>query len=165
VTPSGVDAQGRKKTRTETSANVPHTHQFQGSCHCGAIRAQLAASKPADALEVRACQCAFCRRHGAMTVSDPQGRASFEIERARLVTYQFATRTGSSLICGRCGMYAGVVLTEASESWSVLNVRGLAIAAFAGRQALPMVYDGETPAARIARRKAKWTPTELRLIE
>mgnify|MGYP003694484031 CR=1 FL=1 len=42
-------------------------------------------------------------------------------------------------------MYAGVVLTEASESWSVLNVRGLAIAAFAGRQALPMVYDGKRP--------------------
>ena len=144
---------------------MPHVHNYQGSCHCGAIRAALAASKPADALEVRACQCGFCRRHGSMTVSDPQGRARFEIERSHLVTYQFATRTGSSLICGRCGMYAGVVLTEASASWSVLNVRGLAIAAFADRQAVPMVYDGETPAARIARRKAKWTPTELRLIE
>ena len=99
-----------------------------------------------------------------MTVSDPHGRASFEIERAHLITYQFATRTGSSLICGRCGMYAGVVLTEANASWSVLNVRGLAIAAFTDRQAVPMVYDGETPAARIARRKAKWTPTEVTLI-
>jgi hypothetical protein len=29
---------------------------------------------------------------------------------------------------------------------------------------VPMVYDGETPAARIARRKAKWTPTEVTLI-
>ena len=42
---------------------------------------------------------------------------------------------------------------------------GLAIAAFAGRRREPVVYDGETPDARIARRKAKWTPTELRLIE
>jgi len=148
-----------------SDANVPDIHKYQGSCHCGTIRAVLTSTKPADALEVRACQCAFCTRHGAMTVSDPQGRASFEIERVGLVTYQFATRTGSSLICGRCGMYAGVVLTEASETWSVLNVRGLAIAAFAGRPATPMVYDGETPAARIARRKAKWTPTELSLIE
>ena len=151
--------------RTEASANVSQIYKYQGSCHCGAIRAALAASKPAEALEVRACQCAFCTRHGAMTVSDPLGRASFDIERARLVTYQFATRTGSSLICGRCGMYAGVVLTEGAESWSVLNVRGLAIAAFAGRQAVAMVYDGETPTARIARRKAKWTPTDLRLID
>jgi hypothetical protein len=151
--------------RTEASANVSQIYKYQGGCHCGAIRAVLAASKPAEALEVRACQCAFCTRHGAMTVSDPLGRASFEIERGRLVTYQFATRTGSSLICGRCGMYAGVVLTEGAESWSVLNVRGLAIAAFAGRQAVAMVYDGETPAARIARRKAKWTPTDLRLID
>src|SRR5262245_10827747 len=153
------------KTRSEASAKVSQTHNYQGSCHCGAIRAVLAATKPAEALEVRACQCGFCRRHGAMTVSDPQGRASFEIERARLVSYQFATRTGSSLICGRCGLYAGVVLTEGAETWSVLNVRGLAIAAFADRQPLPMVYDGETPAARIARRKLKWTPTDLRLID
>jgi hypothetical protein len=152
------------QTRIE-ACHVSELHNYQGSCHCGAIRAALAATKPADALELRACQCAFCTRHGAMTVSDPQGRASFSIERPRLVTYQFATRSGSSLICGRCGMYAGVVLTEGDETWSVLNVRGLAIAAFAGRQAVPMVYDGETPAARIARRKAKWTPTELRLIE
>ena len=52
-----------------------------GTCHCGAIRGTLAASKPAAELQVRACQCGFCTRHGAMTVSDPAGRATFEIER------------------------------------------------------------------------------------
>jgi len=146
--------------QSEMSANVP-THHYQGSCHCGAIRAVLETTKAADELEVRACQCAFCRRHGSMTVSDPLGRARFEIEPNHLVKYQFATRTGTSLICGRCGMYAGVVLRDAGKAWSVLNVRGLAIAAFDGRQATPMVYEGETPAARIARRKAKWTPTDI----
>jgi hypothetical protein len=142
------------------STDVP-THHYQGSCHCGAIRAVLESAKAADELEVRACQCAFCRRHGSRTVSDPAGRARFEIEPDHLVKYQFATRSGTSLICGRCGMYAGVVLRDAGEAWSVLNVRGLAIAAFDGRQAAPMVYEGETPAARIARRKAKWTPTDI----
>ena len=38
---------------------------------------------------------------------------------------------------------------------------GLAIPEFAGRVAEPVVYDGETPDARIARRKQKWTPTEI----
>jgi len=121
----------------------------------------LEATKGADELEVRACQCAFCTRQGSMTVSDPGGRARFNIEPGALIEYQFASRTGTSLICGRCGIYAGVVLRQEGKAWSILNARGLAIAAFTGRQPTPMVYEGETPAARIARRKAKWTPTEI----
>ena len=128
------------------------------ACHCGAIRATLAASKPAVELQVRACQCSFCTRHGAMTVSDPAGRAVFEVDRAGLGKYRFATRTGTSLLCG---MYAGVILEDGGKVWSVLNVRGLAMAEFAGRAAQPVVYEGETAEQRVARRKAKWTPTEM----
>ena len=58
-------------------------------------------------------------------------------------------------------MYAGVILEDGGKVWSVLNVRGLAIPEFTGRVAEPVVYEGETPEARIARRKAKWTPTEI----
>ena len=132
-----------------------------GTCHCGAIRGTLSATKPAAELQVRACQCSFCTRHGAMTASDPAGRASFEIDRGALAKYQFGTRTGTSLICARCGIYAGVILEDDGKTWSTLNVRGLGIAQFQGRPAEPVVYEGETPAARIARRKAKWTPTEI----
>jgi hypothetical protein len=132
-----------------------------GTCHCGAIRGTLHATKPAAELQLRACQCGFCTRHGAMTVSDPAGRATFDIERAALTQYQFGTRTGTSLICARCGMYAGVMLEDGGKVWSVLNVRGLAIPEFAGRTPEPVVYEGETPEARIARRKSKWTPTEV----
>jgi hypothetical protein len=134
---------------------------LKGTCHCGAIRGTLHAMRPAAELQVRACQCSFCTRHGAMTVSDPAGRATFEIERAALARYQFGTRTGTSLICARCGMYAGVILEDGGKVWSVLNARGLAIPEFNDRAAEPVVYEGETPEARIARRKSKWTPTEI----
>ena len=137
------------------------TSTLKGVCHCGAISGTLHATKPAAELQVRSCQCGFCARHGAMTVSDPAGRAVFEIDRVALATYQFATRTGTSLICKTCGMYAGVMLEDGGKIWSVLNVRGLAIPEFKGRVAEPVVYDGETPEQRIARRKAKWTPTEI----
>jgi hypothetical protein len=59
-------------------------------------------------------------------------------------------------------MYAGVILEDGGKVWSVLNVRGLAIPEFKDRVAEPVVYDGEPAQARIARRKAKWTPTEIR---
>src|SRR5690349_24940202 len=110
---------------------------LSGTCHCGAIRGTLAATKPAAELQVRACQCGFCTRHGAMTVSDPAGRATFAIERAALTKYQFGTRTGASLLCGRCGMYAGVMLEDEGSVWSVLNVRGLAIPEVKDRVAEP----------------------------
>jgi len=144
---------------------VPQVYHSEGSCHCGAIRASLWATKPASELEVRACQCSFCTRHGAMSVSDPAGRAAFEIERALYTTYQFASRTGSSLICPRCGIYAGVLLEDATGLWSVLNARGLAVAPFLGRVPAPVVYEGETAAERIARRKRKWTPTEIKFSQ
>jgi hypothetical protein len=136
-------------------------HRFQGQCHCGAIRATLEATKPASELQVRACQCGFCTRHGAMTLSDPAGRATFEITRAGLNRYRFATRTGTSLLCARCGMYAGVVLEDEGKVWSAINVRGLAVPEFKDRTPEPVVYEGESAQARIARRKQKWTPTEI----
>jgi hypothetical protein len=143
------------------SPGIAETGPVIGACHCGAIRAKLHASKPAVELQVRSCQCAFCTRHGAMTVSDPAGRATFDIERAALARYQFGTRTGTSLICARCGIYAGVILEEGGRVWSAINVRGLDVPEFEGRLAEPVVYEGETPEQRIARRKQKWTPTEI----
>src|SRR5262245_25440605 len=134
---------------------------YEGACHCGAIRATLVASKPAEELEVRACQCSFCTRHGAKTVSDPSGRVRFQIDGAMLSYYLFSTRTGTSLICNRCGMYAGVMIEDGDNVWSVLNVRGLAIPEFTNRPAEAKDYEGETPEQRIARRKATWTPTEI----
>ena len=139
------------------------TYTLRGECHCGAIQASLVATNPADALQVRACQCGFCTRHGAMTVSDPNGRATFIMREGQLQAYQFATRTGTSLICKTCGVYVGVMLKDGDDVWSVINVRGLAVSELMMRTAEPVIYDNETAEQRIARRKAKWTPTEIRL--
>jgi hypothetical protein len=145
----------------EEEAVVTETSPLTGSCHCRAIRATLHTSKPAGELEVRSCTCSFCARHGAQTVSDPAGRATFEIDGAALSYYRFETRTGTSLICNRCGTYAGVILEDGDAVWSVINVRGLAVPEFKDRAGDPVNYEGETPDQRIARRKSMWTPTEI----
>jgi hypothetical protein len=136
-------------------------HRMRGQCHCGAIGAELVSLKAAAELQLRSCQCSFCARHGAMTVSDPQGRATLTVDAGALVSYAFATRSGRILLCGRCGVYVGMILEEDGAAWAVLNARGLAIAEFAGRSGDPVVYEGETAQRRRARRKAMWTPAEI----
>jgi hypothetical protein len=141
---------------------MPGTHHLTGSCHCGAIRVALTLTKPPAEIEVRACRCGFCTRHGSMTVSDPAGAVVIEAKPDALGRYQFGTKTAESLLCRVCGMYIGALLTEGEHSWSIVNTRGLAMRELADRTPTPMVYEHETPEARIARRKAKWTPTVVR---
>jgi hypothetical protein len=139
------------------------TFDYSGSCHCGAIRVTLHFSKaPADT-EVRACQCGFCKRQGAATISDPTGHAVIEMDAAHAGRYQFGTATATSLVCRRCGVYAGAILEDEGLVWSIANTRGLGIAQFEGRAATPMVYEHETGQQRIDRRKQRWTPTDIHL--
>jgi hypothetical protein len=138
-------------------------HHFAGSCHCGAIAMALAFTGDAAATQVRSCQCSFCRRQGAVTISDPNGRAVIEIDTSHVAAYQFATATAKSLICTRCGVYAGALLQADDGIWSIANTRGLAIPEFEGRVGTAMTYEHEAPHERIARRKQRWTPTELKL--
>ena len=138
-------------------------HTFKGACHCGAISVALEFTRPAEATQVRSCQCGFCRRQGATTISDPVGKSTIEIHAGHFSTYRFATQSATSLICGNCGVYAGVFLQDGDRTWSVANVRGLAIPEFDGRVGVPMHYEHETIDERIARRKQRWTPTDLKI--
>jgi hypothetical protein len=136
---------------------------FSGQCHCGAIRMELQFTRLAEETQVRSCQCGFCTRHGALTISDPAGTAVVHAERSALAIYKFATMSGTSLVCGRCGVYAGALIEDGGRTWSIANARGLAVPEFASRIGVPQHYDHETAQDRMNRRKAKWTPTEFRL--
>lgn len=138
------------------------THVHSGHCHCGAITATLTFTRPAEEMQVRACQCSFCTRHASLTVSDPKGTAVFEIVADAFAAYRFGTRTATSLVCARCGVYAGVVLVDGTKAWSVANARGLGLPEFKERVGVQMFYDEEAADERVARRKEKWTPTELK---
>ena len=142
--------------------SAAYTHR--GECHCGAIRVTLSFTTAPEATEVRSCQCGFCTRQGAKTISDSAGRAVIEIDDTAAQRYQFGTKTATSLICSRCGTYAGAYLQDDDKIWSIANVRGLGIAEFAARVGKAMVYEQETADQRTARRKVRWTPTEIRRV-
>jgi len=127
---------------------------YEGACHCGAVAARFSTEIEPDAIEVRADQCGFCRRHGAKTVSDPAGELRLSFREDTVTRYRFGTRSSDFLICRGCGTYVAAVI----EGFGVLNVVGVDIDAFSRREARPVDYSDETAETRLARRRSRWTP-------
>lgn len=130
--------------------------QHTGQCHCGAIRLAFETARP---LAPRACQCGFCRKHGARTVADPEGSAVLTLG-PETVRYRFGTGTTDFLICGRCGIYVGAAAELAGRLYVTLNLNAFDDPRL-DLAATPVSYDGEDAAAKADRRRAKWTPARL----
>jgi hypothetical protein len=134
------------------------TMVFNGACHCGAVTGTFRASSPDT--EVRACQCPFCRRHGAKTVSDTDGFVELTAEGA-LVRYRFGLMTADYLLCPTCGVFVGCAIEADHITRVALNAAGLAMAPFCDAQAHPFDNSGETLHERLDRRRARWTPARV----
>ena len=131
---------------------------LEGRCHCGAVRYTFHASQPPAQWTVRACQCSFCRAHGARTTSDPNGSVKFEIaDASKLERYRFGTKTTDFLICNGCGVYLAAVLTSARGQFATLNVNAMQSLPDLA-EAAPVSYDGESSEHRMARREQRSTP-------
>jgi hypothetical protein len=112
-----------------------------------------------SAWSIRACQCSFCRCHGALSASDPNGKIAFAVTDAHWMRrYRFGRKTADFLICARCGVYVGARFDSDKGRFGIVNVRVLPTASWAAPQ--PMEYEGEALEARSTRREARWTPVE-----
>ena len=92
--------------------------KHKGQCHCGAIRIEFETDQP---LAPRACQCGFCRRHGARTVTDREGSAVLALG-GEAIRYRFGSGTTDFLICGRCGVYVGALAELDGQAYVTLNL-------------------------------------------
>jgi hypothetical protein len=129
---------------------------YSGQCHCGAIRFTFESAAP---LAPRACQCGFCRRHGARTVSDPAGSVVLTLA-AETIRYRFGSATTDFLICAWCGVYVGAMAKLDGALFVTLNLNAFDDPRL-GLAATPVSYDGEDADAKAARRGARWTPLAL----
>ncbi|WP_100960380.1 aldehyde-activating protein [Bosea sp. FBZP-16] len=138
------------------------THRLNGACHCGAIGLELTLPRPPEEEVVGACQCSFCRKHSARTVSDPKAQARLVLrEPIELQRYRFGLSASEVVLCRRCGVYVAMLMTEAGKAWSTINIDALDERARFTRPAEPRDFSGETLEGRRERRIARWTPTEL----
>ncbi len=132
---------------------------YEGRCHCGAVTARFLTQLAEGAIDVRADQCSFCRRHGAKTVSDPAGKLTLHFREADVERYRFGTCQSDFIVCRTCGAYVAAII----EGFGVLNVVAADIISLASREARPVDYEDEAAATRLARRRERWTPLVLEI--
>jgi hypothetical protein len=141
---------------------MTHGDEIKGECHCGRVQVRVSLGRPAEEIELRACQCSFCRRHGARTFADPNGRAVIETEGPEnLRRYRFALKTADYLVCAECGIYIGVLLESEGAQLVTLNAAGLDMDVFRERAAKPVSYEAEGFEERVRRRLTAWMPAEV----
>jgi hypothetical protein len=93
---------------------------LQGSCHCGSARFEV----ETDLDEVRACDCSFCRRRGALVQRVEPAQLRLLSNLSDLGLYQFHTRTAKHYFCKLCGIFPFHRPRTAPELWGI-NVRCL----------------------------------------
>lgn len=140
-----------------TAAPAP----LRGGCHCGNITLTLATSQEPATVHPRACDCAFCLKHGAGWVSDPEGHLSLHVRDADLLSeYRQGSGSACFLLCRDCGVLVAVVHDDGRGLRGATNARGLDAAASFGEPV------GVSPQqlsrdAKVARWSQLWTPCTL----
>ena len=133
---------------------------LRGGCHCGKLGVAFSTTRASDTLHPRACDCAFCMKHGAAWLSDPTG--AFAIETADAPrAYRQGSGNARFLLCGDCGVLVAVVDDEAPMRGAV-NARCLDGAPALG-EALRVSPRTLAAEDKRARWRELWTPATLRV--
>ena len=116
---------------------------YQGRCHCGAIRFEVDAD---DHVEVEDCNCSICTATGHLHLIVRGDRFRLLTDSSRLTEYRFNTGTARHFFCSTCGIKSFYVPRSHPDGYSV-NGRCLAPETIASRTILP--FDGENWEAHV----------------
>jgi hypothetical protein len=134
-----------------------HPDALHGRCHCADLTVDLSSRiAPAD-LRPRACDCSFCRKHGAAWVSDPAGRLRITARESTLRSYRQGSEQARFLVCGRCGVLVAVVIEHEGRRFGALNA-GCLDAPSALGAAVPVSPQSLAAEAKRARWQEVWVP-------
>jgi hypothetical protein len=131
--------------------------RIHGSCHCGNIAYTLDWEPDPSAIPARACNCTFCKRHGAVWTAHPGARLRRSVrDAARVSRYAFGTRTAEFLVCADCGVAPLVISRIDGHDYAVVNVNTFTDVDRSLLQLQTVDFEGEDEAERLARRKRHW---------
>ena len=98
------------------------THKLKGGCHCGNIIVEVELARSPSAYNPRACDCAFCRKHGASYVSDPHGSLLIQIkDECFFGKYHQGSGIAECLLCTNCGVLVGIVSQSNGQLYGTVN--------------------------------------------
>jgi len=130
-----------------------------GRCHCGAVEVDFEAAVAPQEMETRARQCSFCRKPGSHAAADPAGRLTIRIrDETQVNRYRFGLETAEYLVCRDCGVYVAAMTIGESEPRGIVIVNALDDSGMFTRAPVAVDFDAEGREARLARRRAWWTP-------
>lgn len=144
---------------------VKEMNVLRGSCHCGQIRLEFSTHQTPANLVPRACDCTFCRKHGAAYISDPAGRLSiFASESPALARYRQGSNSAQFVLCNLCGVLVAVVYEHHGVLHGAVNAPCLDGDAGLGAP-IPASPQELSPEARISRWLQLWIPDVRLLIQ
>jgi hypothetical protein len=131
-------------------------HELSGGCHCGNIVVRVRLSRVPDSYSPRACDCDFCRKHGAAYLSDTAGSLTIHIRNPRdSSSYRQGSGAAECLVCRNCGVLIAALYRGAEQSYATVNVRILETgASFAAEQ--PVSPHKLSEAEKIQRWQQLW---------
>ena len=133
-----------------------------GGCHCGNLRIEFESAIDPAEIEVRACQCGFCRKHAARAVADPLGKLTVRVgDEARLNRYTFGYRTAEYLICRDCRVYVAAVTIGEESPRGIAMVNAMDHRQLFARPPMSVTFDAETRTERVERRRDRWMPVSV----
>ena len=110
-------------------------HKASGGCHCGNIRVELELTRAPNTYIPRACDCDFCRKHGAAYVSDARGSVLIRIkDPGNSGKYRQGSGQAEFLLCRSCGVLVGVLHSVASRLYATINVNATDVRADFGTE-------------------------------
>lgn len=98
---------------------------LRGGCHCGAVRIALATTLEPATTAPRACDCSFCRMHGAGWISDPAGQLEVVAPDGALREYRQGSGIARFLLCTQCGVLVAAVFGHEGRTYGVANAASL----------------------------------------
>lgn len=130
---------------------------ISGGCHCGNISFSLTWEPEPAEIPARACTCSFCVKHGGVWTSCPTGSLQVRVTQPSWVSrYSFGTKTADFHICTRCGVVPVVTSQLDGRLYAVVSVNAFDGVDAALLNRMPATFDGESEAARLARRRRNW---------
>lgn len=101
--------------------------RLHGGCRCGGLRVAFGTAQDPAALRPRACDCTFCRGHGAAWVSDPAGTLDLtETTAAALREVRQGSESARFVLCARCGVLVCVLFDADGDVLGAVNAACLA---------------------------------------